>query len=84
MSNPTAICSTTACDSLAAHECDNCGRPYCEDHLQPLLLTRRVEPDARRSWDLARVPSISKSYLLCVHCRRKPYAGRPIVQPDTW
>jgi hypothetical protein len=70
----SVTCDAKGCAELATVTCDRCGRLFCPNHVGQLVIQRRVEDGARPTdlSALARLPTRSETYALCVSCRSKP------------
>jgi hypothetical protein len=69
-----SVCSANSCSELATTTCDRCGRPCCPVHVWQLVVQRREEHSARSTHldTLARLPTRTETYALCISCRTKP------------
>lgn len=68
------VCGAKGCSELATTTCDRCGRPFCPVHVWHLVVQRRDERSARSTHldTLARLPTRTETYALCISCRTKP------------
>lgn len=69
-------CHVKGCGMLAVRSCDQCGRRFCADHIQPHTIERRDERDERGGLLLTRVPTHRETVFLCRYCGAKPISGK--------
>jgi hypothetical protein len=73
-----ASCHIKTCTQPATATCDRCGQPCCPAHLRHVTVERRVERTLNSSplGQLARLPTRTESYTLCLRCSGKPVPSR--------
>jgi hypothetical protein len=71
-------CHVKGCTEIATETCDRCGQMCCSAHVRHLRIERREQPsDQRTRLDaLARIPTRTEVYTLCIRCSTKPVQRR--------
>lgn len=80
MSAPTEgpLCHVKGCTEIATEACERCGQLCCPMHVRHLRIERREQrSEQRTSLDaLARIPTRTEIYTLCIRCSTKPVQRR--------
>jgi hypothetical protein len=78
-------CHTKGCILPATNTCERCGWRFCAAHSGELVIQRREDRSERPAGQdmLARLPTRTEVYTLCVLCRSKPVLRNLALAPPS-